>query len=343
MVSTAYWRTVTLWPMPCETSVSAAVAPPRRAASRTAVAMRSSSPVGDGKVAGVRAGGVMPRRRGLRGGAGGHTSLLRLRPGRDGVTQRGSVIIAKAPALLRAGPDFRQDDARPDEPHLADRRRARSRRRRRGARRRCTRCRTWARRWSGSSRQRLAELGLPERLVDAVARRTPHPRARRPPPPDAVHRQADARHRPRAACAPRSTRWAVGRAVRPGGVRGGRALARRDAARRRRRSTASSPSIPAPTAAALAYARPRRARRAHARRPAASLSRTLSQAAMVESGLHRVGHGRHLTDRTRVDFRPRLRRRLRRQGIAGPHRMVHRRAEDAVDAWRSASSPTSRP
>ena len=54
MVSTAPLRTVTLWPMPCETSVSAAVAPPRLAASSTAADMRSSSAVETGKMARMR-------------------------------------------------------------------------------------------------------------------------------------------------------------------------------------------------------------------------------------------------------------------------------------------------
>jgi hypothetical protein len=49
IVSTASLRTVTLCPIPCDTSVSAAVAPPRLAASSTACAMRSSSAVETGK------------------------------------------------------------------------------------------------------------------------------------------------------------------------------------------------------------------------------------------------------------------------------------------------------
>ena len=48
IVSTSPWRTVTLWPTACDTSVSAAVAPPERAAARMAAATRSSSAVATG-------------------------------------------------------------------------------------------------------------------------------------------------------------------------------------------------------------------------------------------------------------------------------------------------------
>ena len=49
IVSTSPLRTVTLWPTACDTSVSAAVAPPARAASSTAAATRSSAAVDTGK------------------------------------------------------------------------------------------------------------------------------------------------------------------------------------------------------------------------------------------------------------------------------------------------------
>jgi hypothetical protein len=49
IVSTSPLRTVTLCPTPCETSASAAVAPPLRATSSTCAATRSSSAVATGK------------------------------------------------------------------------------------------------------------------------------------------------------------------------------------------------------------------------------------------------------------------------------------------------------
>ncbi len=47
---------------------------------------------------------------------------------------------------------------------------------------------------------------------------------------------------------------------------------------------------------------------------------------------------RHAPDRTRLHLRPRLRRRLRRQGTARPHRVVHRRNEVAVAHVAAAHS-----
>src|SRR5437764_11020053 len=58
MVSTSPLRTVTLWPMPCDTSVSAAVAPAFAAASRIAAATRSSVAVATGKRSSAAGGGA---------------------------------------------------------------------------------------------------------------------------------------------------------------------------------------------------------------------------------------------------------------------------------------------
>ena len=98
--------------------------------------------------------------------------------------------------------------------------------------------------------KRLAELGLPERLADAITTARGIRAHEGPPPADPVHRQADARHRSRTRAADART-LGRGRARRSRAVRGGRALARTAAGRRRRRSIASRTPIPPPTAPRL--------------------------------------------------------------------------------------------
>ena len=180
IVSTSPLRTVTLWPTACDTSVSAAVAPPARAASSTVAATRSSSP------SATESGCERRRRRARMPELG----WMRRRGGHRRTLERGEALLgyhSKAgprhapPALsandLRRTVSRRRDSAIADAPAGRDCRRSPTddfrddRRRKRAASTRCTRCRTWAKRWSRSTDSGLpSRSDLPERLVDAIAR-----------------------------------------------------------------------------------------------------------------------------------------------------------------------------
>src|SRR5512139_3700095 len=79
MVSTSPLRTVTLWPTACEASVSAAVAPPARAAASIAAASRSSSEVGSGKRPGCASSAVAGRAKECGVSAVGSVAVIRKR------------------------------------------------------------------------------------------------------------------------------------------------------------------------------------------------------------------------------------------------------------------------
>ena len=230
IVSTASWRTVTLCPMPCETSVSAAVAPPRCAAS--SIALRDALELAgrDRKVAGVRGAG-------MRGGARavgrdrwfGHaqsTGAARLRMA-VGYHSKGPL-----PRLRRRPghpPGRCPDPTNRPRPRATARR---SRRPRRGASTRCTRCRTWARRWSRStprgSPSSTCRSAWSTRSPRRAAIRAHEGRRRQMQYIGKLMRDIDP-----VPSARRSSAGPSGVPVGPRAVRGGRALARATAARRR--------------------------------------------------------------------------------------------------------------
>ena len=230
-----------------------------------------------------------------------------------------------------------------------------TRRRRPGARPRCTRCRTWARRWSRSSPGASPS--------SRRSRRCPSGWSTRSSPPAAI------------------TAWGgrkrqlqfIGKLMRDVDPAPIRASARRVGAGSRRStprgSTRSSAGAigcsPSPTRSMrwrpstrrstgrgfrslIARARTERARGV----AAARLPRALSRAEGARSPSFRTEPSAPLTqpplriamnaaDRPRLDLRPRVVRRLRGQGHPGTHRMVHRGAAQRRGGWRRGSSRTS--
>ena len=191
--------------------LGALVAPPLRAASSTAAATRSRSRGRDGKVAGVRAraGGAMRRGRGLPGFEGRRHrrvvvrvgglsraavpgALSRSRLSRSVIIANGSRLEPVSAAPFPARNTMPRPDPAPADPAAAPDTPSKTRRKQA-----MHALQDLGEALVALDAKRLAELGLPERLADAITTGARHPRARGPPPPDPVHRQADARHRSR--------------------------------------------------------------------------------------------------------------------------------------------------
>ena len=287
IVSTSPLRTVTLWPTPCDTSVSAAVAPPRARHVEHAAATRSSAACRHGKMGRCR-------RRGTRRADVGRQWVKRWRRRSSiGVLVSGCGYHSKRHAATAAVGYHSNGPARPSRPFMPTHRpvpppmssptsapgddRCR-RRRRRSASTRCRRCRISASELVALDRSdSLARPARARSSMPITLARIDHaPRGEAP--ADAVHRPADARRRCRAVARHARAHGRRARSEERARFARARALARRAADRRRRPADVRRRPPGGAIVRALARLVARRARRTDARRPAAAPARALFRA-----------------------------------------------------------------